>query len=264
MTDIETGKYWDQNAEAWTEMARAGYDVYRDYLNTPAFFDILPEVNGLDGIDIGCGEGHNTRLLTLKGARLTAVDISETFIRRAKELNHQQIDYLVASATDLPFANDRFDFATSFMCLMDVPDSKKALQEACRVIKPGGFFQFSIAHPCFNTPHRKNLRNYLGKTYAIEVGDYFKNPEGRIEEWIFQSAPHAMKQKWPKFKIPVFNKTLATWINDIIDSGFFVERVHEPFPDDQTVVKIPAIQDAQVVSYFLHFRCRKREQDGKL
>ena len=38
---------------------------------------MLPDVRGLAGLDIGCGEGHNTRLLAGRGARLTAIDISE-------------------------------------------------------------------------------------------------------------------------------------------------------------------------------------------
>jgi hypothetical protein len=63
MDHREVGKFWNENAKAWTELARAGYDLYRDYLNTPAFLAMLPEVQGLSGVDIGCGEGHNTRLI---------------------------------------------------------------------------------------------------------------------------------------------------------------------------------------------------------
>jgi hypothetical protein len=37
MNDKEVGQYWNDNAEAWTIIARAGFDIYRDYLNTPAF-----------------------------------------------------------------------------------------------------------------------------------------------------------------------------------------------------------------------------------
>src|SRR5437016_3849060 len=59
----EAGRLWNDNAEAWTGLARAGFDVYRDNLNTPAFFALLPDVAGLAGLDIGCGEGRNTRLL---------------------------------------------------------------------------------------------------------------------------------------------------------------------------------------------------------
>ena len=104
MNHREAGRYWNENAEAWTKLARAGYDFYRDYLNTPAFLAMLPDVAGMEGLDIGCGEGHNTRLLAERGARMTAVNISEVFIRYAKEAqkpDNPRIDYHVASATEL-------------------------------------------------------------------------------------------------------------------------------------------------------------------
>ena len=37
MDHEEVGRYWDDNAEVWTELVRAGYYHYRDGLNTPAF-----------------------------------------------------------------------------------------------------------------------------------------------------------------------------------------------------------------------------------
>src|SRR4051812_40857407 len=109
------GRFWNANAEAWTTLARAGYDVYRDNLNTPAFFELLPDVAGLSGLDIGCGEGHNTRLLARRGARVTAVDIAEVFIRHARQAEADDplgIDYRVAGAVALPFGVEAFDFAT--------------------------------------------------------------------------------------------------------------------------------------------------------
>src|SRR5437867_7495255 len=107
MDHEEVGRIWNLNANAWTKLARAGYDVYRDYLNTPAFFAMLPDVTGLWGLDIGCGEGHNTRLLAKRGARVTALHIAEVFIAHAKQAEEDEplgIDYRVASAVDLPFA----------------------------------------------------------------------------------------------------------------------------------------------------------------
>src|SRR5438552_12228114 len=108
MNHREIGQMWDENAEAWTQLARAGYDVYRDRVNTPAFFAMLPEVRGLSGLDIGCGEGHNTRLLAQRGARMKAIDISGTFLRHASEMERKQplgIRYEHASAVELPFAD---------------------------------------------------------------------------------------------------------------------------------------------------------------
>jgi len=68
MNHEQAGSYWNENSAVWTALARAGYDVFRDYLNTPAFLELLPGVDGLSGLDIGCGEGYNTRLLVGRGA----------------------------------------------------------------------------------------------------------------------------------------------------------------------------------------------------
>jgi ubiquinone/menaquinone biosynthesis C-methylase UbiE len=260
MNHEEVGRYWNANADAWTKLARAGYDIYRDHLNTPAFLLMLPSVDGLSGLDIGCGEGHNTRLLAGRGARMTAIDIAEVFVAHARQAEQQSplgIDYRVASAVDLPFADATFDFATGFMSFMDVPETARLLAEARRVLKPGGFLQFSITHPCFDTPHRRNLRDASGMTYAIEVGDYFRNLDGQIDEWLFRSAPAEVKQGLPKFKTPRFTRTLSQWLNLLIEAGFQIERLEEPRPDDETVRACPKLQDAQVVSYFLHVRVRK-------
>lgn len=261
MTDDEVTKYWNENAEAWTTLTRAGFDTYRNYLNTPAFLAILPPIEGLKGIDIGCGEGYNTRLLAQQKATLTAIDVSDKLIKKAKNTESEfplGIEYITASATALPFDDNEFDFATSFMCLMDVHNVEKALSEAYRVLKPNGFFQFSITHPCFNTPHRKNLRNANSKTYAIEVGNYFNYQNGAIGEWIFSDAPEELKKLFPKFKIPTFNRTLSQWFKAILHEGFIIEQVNEPFPNDEILKEHPSLQDAQIVAYFLHIRCSKR------
>jgi ubiquinone/menaquinone biosynthesis C-methylase UbiE len=260
MDHHEAGRFWNDNADAWTKLARAGFDVYRDHLNTPAFFALLPDVKGMEGVDIGCGEGHNTRLLADRGARMSAVDISEKFIAHAKEAQTSAspvIDYHVASAVQLPFAAERFDFATGFMSFMDVPETDRVLAEAHRVLKPGGFLQFSITHPCFDTPHRRNLRDSNHTTYAIEIGGYFHELNGAVSEWIFGGAPIYEIAGLKKFKTPRFNRTISQWINLVIDAGFVVERLAEPRPDDATVQKRPDLQDAQVVAYFLHVRARK-------
>jgi ubiquinone/menaquinone biosynthesis C-methylase UbiE len=260
MDDKEVGQYWNDNALVWTMLARAGFDIYRDHLNTPAFFEILPNIQNLAGLDIGCGEGHNTRLLAQKGAYLTAIDIAENFIQKAKETEEDHplnIEYRVASATHLPFENEQFDFATSFMCLMDLPHPDKALQEAYRVLKPNGFLQFSITHPCFMPAYRKLLKNKDHKAYAVEVGDYFKRVEGRIDEWIFTATPTHLKTQLPQFKVPIFCHTLTEWFTAILNTGFIIEQINEPYASDEIIAKQPALQDTQIIAYFLHIRCRK-------
>jgi SAM-dependent methyltransferase len=264
MDHNDVGRMWDENAEVWTRLARAGYDIYRDFVNTPAFLAMLPDVANLSGLDIGCGEGHNTRLVARLGARsggrMTALDISPIFVGHAQGMEKDEpegIDYLRASAVELPFADHSFDFIMATMSFMDAPEHEKIMAEAYRVLRPGGFLQFSITHPCFQTPGWKWVLDGTGKKFAMECRDYFDPPEVDIDEWIYSSAPIDLQEKLRKFRIPVFRRILSGWLNLLIDAGFTVERLAEPHADDETMERYPQLADTRIIAYFLIIRCRK-------
>jgi ubiquinone/menaquinone biosynthesis C-methylase UbiE len=261
MNSVEAGRMWNDNADAWTKLSRAGYDVCRDLFNTPTFLQILPDINNLEGLDIGCGEGNNTRLLARRGARMTGIDISERFIEHARAEEEREtlwISYRVANAVDLPYPAKTFHFATAFMSLIDIPEVERAVPEAYRILKPGAFFQFSILHPCFDTPHRKKLCDKEGKAYAFEIGGYFQELEGEVEEWTFGALPLEEQEQVRKFKVPMFTRTLSEWLNLLVDAGFIIERFAEPRPTDAVVLQHPNLQAAQAFPYFLIVRARKQ------
>jgi ubiquinone/menaquinone biosynthesis C-methylase UbiE len=260
LDDKEVGRYWDENAKNWTKLARMGYDQCRDLINSPAFFKMLPEISGMKGLDIGCGEGYNTRIAAKKGAKLNAIDISKVFIKYAKETEQKKplgIEYQVANATNIPFPDNHFDFAMATMSIMDIADTEKAIEEAFRVVKYGGFFQFSIIHPLIRNSDYSWIRNEEGKKIGFVIKDYFKNLHGEIEEWIFGATPKELTDKMRKFKIPRFSKTLSGWLNLLIQKGFILEEFCEPYVDDITLKKFPEEYDSRIIPYFLIIRCRK-------
>jgi SAM-dependent methyltransferase len=260
MDHREVGRIWDENAEVWTKLSREGYDIFRDYVNTPAFLAMLPDVTGLSGLDIGCGEGHNTRLLAGAGARMTAIDISRRFMTHAVGAERAEpagIRYCQASALELPFGDQAFDFATGFMSFMDVPEHDKVVREAHRVLKPGGFLQFSLSHPCFATPRWRWIRNEQGEKVGLDVGDYFRGPDGAIEEWIVSTTPPDERDSLRKFRVPRFWGTLSGWLNLLIDTGFVVEEAAEPVADDEAIEAQPHLACTRIVAFFLILRCRK-------
>lgn len=260
MDSAEVATYWEANAETWTQHARAGYDVYRDALNTPAFLAMLPPISGLTGLDVGCGEGSNTRRLAQLGAFMHAVDVAPTFIRHAREAEEADplgIEFQVGDGTALPFADGSFDFITAFMSLMDIPDQEQALREAHRVLRPGGFLQFSILHPCFVPPHRKVIRDESGMVQAIQLAGYFDSIDGEIDTWWFSTVPGKDREHVPPFRVPRFHRTLSAWVEMLCRSGLVIQKLGEPSASVELARTVPEVADTRVAGIFLHVRAVK-------
>ncbi|NEW93622.1 class I SAM-dependent methyltransferase [Rhodopseudomonas sp. BR0M22] len=255
----EVSAHWESNAETWTMLSRAGHDRYRDALNTPAFLAMLPPVAGLKGLDLGCGEGTNTRAVARLGASMTGLDIAPTFLRHARDSERCDplgIDYVLGDGLTLPFANGSFDFVTAFMSMMDMVDQAAVLREVARILKPGGFLQFSILHPCFVPPTRRNIRDAQGAPVAVEVADYFDESDGRVERWLFSSVSPEQQAALTPFAVPRFHRTLSTWVAMIVGAGLVIEAFGEPMASEEVAAAEPIVADTRVAPIFLHVRAR--------
>ena len=95
-------------------------------------------------LDIGCGSGWASRLLAENAfnGRVTGIDISDEMVRVAREQSksHPNIDFEVASAEQLPFADNEFTHAFSMESLYYYRNIPKALSEIHRVMKQGALF----------------------------------------------------------------------------------------------------------------------------
>ena len=133
--------FWNSGAEDWAQNVRAGKDVFRNLYSLPAFLGFIGELRGKKVLDVGCGEGYNTRIFAQQGARAVGVDLSKEMIRLAQEEERKTnlgIQYFNASWTDLSLLKDEFDVVLSTLALMDGPGYEEALREMYRALKPGG------------------------------------------------------------------------------------------------------------------------------
>jgi arsenite methyltransferase len=95
-------------------------------------------------LDVGCGSGWATRLMAEKATsgRVAGIDISDEMIRIAVETSASfpNVEFRVASAEKLPFADGEFTHAFSMESLYYYADMLLALKEIKRVLGPRGLF----------------------------------------------------------------------------------------------------------------------------
>jgi len=95
-------------------------------------------------LDLGCGSGWACRLMaeTARNGRVVGVDISDEMIKLAREtsVSFPNVEFQVASAEQLPFADDEFTDAFSMESLYYYGDIAAALREIRRVLRPSGQF----------------------------------------------------------------------------------------------------------------------------
>jgi arsenite methyltransferase len=95
-------------------------------------------------LDLGCGSGWAARLLAgyASAGLVAGVDVSDEMIRVARESSpgFSNLEFRVASAERLPFADDYFTHAFSMESLYYYADVGAALREVRRVLRGGGLF----------------------------------------------------------------------------------------------------------------------------
>jgi ubiquinone/menaquinone biosynthesis C-methylase UbiE len=95
-------------------------------------------------LDIGCGLGGASRTLVEEyGCRVSGIDLTQAFCDAAEIMSGwvglaERTEFQQGDATDLPFADYRFDAAITLHVAMNVAAKDRLYAEARRVLKPGG------------------------------------------------------------------------------------------------------------------------------
>jgi len=137
-------------------------------------------------LEIAAGTGMATRQLRdsiSQDVRIVATDLNEDMLNVAKGKfeDSENIEFQIANALDLPFDDATFEAVACQFSVMFFPDKLLSLQEAARVLKPGGKFHFNI-WDSFKHNHLIQTVNKIVAEYLPEnPPDFYNVPYGYYE-----------------------------------------------------------------------------------
>ena len=200
---------------------------------------LLPEMQGLRVVDLGCGFGWFCRWARQQGAsRVLGIDLSEKMLARAiAATSDPAIAYVRADMARLPLAAASFDLAYSSLALHYVADLAALLANLHRALVPGGRLVFSAEHPIFTAPTRPQWSVGADGRKTWPVDAYLV--EGpRTTDWLKKGV---VKQ----------HRTLASYLNLLIKNGFAIAHVEEWGPTDSQIAARPSLADERERPPFL-------------
>jgi SAM-dependent methyltransferase len=99
--------------------------------------------SGMSVLDVACGPGYVAQHARSLGAIPTGIDFSETMLAIAKRM-FPTINFLRGDAENLPCDGESFDRVLINFGLLHVAHPEQACAEACRVLRSGGKFGFTV------------------------------------------------------------------------------------------------------------------------
>ena len=190
-----------------------GPDVHDDETRA----EVLPDLSGLDAVELGCGGGQGTVGLALEGANATGVDFSTEQLRWARELRAAydvEADFLAGDVTELPLRADSYDLAYCSWVFQMVDDLHACFAEAHRVLREGGEFVFAVPHPFYET---------------------FDAEERELDWSYFERGPERNPIGEYEPDMLIYHHTVGDYHEALTDAGFTVERLLEPGDSDPEV-----------------------------
>jgi SAM-dependent methyltransferase len=189
------------------------YDEWRTASIDGNAREIIALLGPGDGLclDLGCGTGLLFAALESTGRTVVGLDRSADQLSLARQRSRQVAQ---GDGAEMPFRDGVFRTVVASWISTDVTDFGAVLDEATRVLAPGGVFLFFGAHPCFNGPHIEWL----------EDGGVRAHPVYRVTGW------HAESPWWGanvRARVGMRHHPLAEVLNAFIASGLVLEHVAE-------------------------------------
>lgn len=213
----------------------------------PALFSLLPDLKGKAILDLGCGYGENCReFIKMGAAKVTGIDISKKMLEIAqKENSAPNINYLNIPMEDIGSLKEKYDVIVSSLALHYVQDFEGVCKNVYKLLNENGLFIFSQENPlntCFTNGERWTRDSNGNKLYA-NISNYCVDGK-RCSKWFVDD-------------VIKYHRTFSSIINTLINSGFTIEKLLEPYPTEGMIKEYPDYKDGLHKPDFLLIRSVK-------
>jgi SAM-dependent methyltransferase len=136
---------WDADADSWVEPGHRAWATDRItwgiWAVPEADVELLPDVDGADTVELGCGTGYVSSWLARRGARPVGLDNSSKQLATAARFQEEfgiGFPLVHGNAERPPFRDASFDLAISEYGAAIWCDPYRWIPEAARILRPGG------------------------------------------------------------------------------------------------------------------------------
>ena len=179
----------------------------------------LPDVNGLDVVELGCGTAYFGSWLARRGARVTGVDPTPAQLATARRMMGETgIEFALVEAPgeSVPLPDASFDLAVSEYGASLWADPYKWIPEAARLLRPGGRLVFLT----------NSTLVYLCAP---------PNEEDMVGEELLREQFGMYRIQWTGALGIEYHLAHGDWIGLLREHGFEVEALHELRPHEGAV-----------------------------
>lgn len=162
-------------------------------------------------LDLGCGYGYYTDYFRTIGGRVVGCDGSEEMLSIARTQYPLCVFEYADIGNPFVYSDEEYDIVFCNQVLMDIENLSDLIHEIYRITNHNGIFYMSIVHPAFYDCEWEKDPTGFRKRKIIER---------YLSEYSFDN------EYWGKTKH--FHRTISTYINTIIRSGFRLVCLDEP------------------------------------
>lgn len=131
----------------WAEQYDSNENKTRD-LEAIALRELLAPLAFEQAIELGCGTGKNTAFLLEKAKHITAIDLSEEMLAKAKaKFKSDHIEFLHSDLLHAELKEDHYDLAVFSLVLEHMETLEPVLEHATKALKPGAYLYIGELHP---------------------------------------------------------------------------------------------------------------------